>query len=148
MCATCGTPSNASDCTMCTNGYKLWQQNQYTCSPACRNGSDALGLHGEFESPTLNLCIECQPLCRSCNFTSINCFTCMINSYLVDDSSICNARYKGGNCTACTAVCQGDNICMSGGCPDYYFPVLQADVVSLLGYKYPAGSDRRNTSLC
>jgi hypothetical protein len=37
---------------------------------------------------------------------------------------------------------------MSGGCPDYYFPVLQADVVSLLGYKYPAGSDRRNTSLC
>lgn len=46
MCATCTIPNNAAYCTMCLNGYYLWQQSQHTCSTACRNGSDALGLHG------------------------------------------------------------------------------------------------------
>jgi hypothetical protein len=38
-CATCRTSSSQSDCTMCRNGYYLWQQNQYTCATYCRNGS-------------------------------------------------------------------------------------------------------------
>lgn len=75
----------------------------------------------------------------------------MAGSYLVDDYATCRARWiDSGNCTiACTAACQGDNFCMSTMCPnDYYFEVPQSTVTTLLGYKYPAGSDRRNTSLC
>jgi hypothetical protein len=73
----------------------------------------------------------------------------MAGAYLVDDNALCNTRYKSGNCTACTATCVRDNLCISN-CPNYYFPVSQTNVASLLGYKYfwDTHFDRLNSSIC